>query len=69
MPPIPGGDIMCYTLLFSSLGIPEEGVLLGSALSVSVDNLDSGLTILLLILRVTCHAASLDGVDREILLS
>lgn len=32
-PPIPGGALSCYTVLFAQLGIPVEGV----ALAISID--------------------------------
>ena len=32
-PPIPGGAMSCYTILFTQLGIPVEGI----ALAISID--------------------------------
>ena len=34
-PPIPGGALSCYTILFAQLGIPAEGI----AIAISVDML------------------------------
>ncbi|MBQ7660478.1 MAG: cation:dicarboxylase symporter family transporter, partial [Clostridia bacterium] len=68
MPPIPGADILCYTALFSSLGIPAEAIVLAAAAGVALDYIDTGTNVTLLIFRIACDAKRLDDLDREILL-
>ena len=67
MPPIPGGDILCYTVLFSSLGIPADAIILATAMGIVFDYLDSGVNVMLLIFRLACDAKRLDCLDHEIL--
>ncbi len=69
MPPIPGGDILCYTVLFSSLGIPSEAIILATAVGILLDHLDTGVNVMLLIFRLTSDAKRLDNLDKKILLS
>ncbi len=68
-PPIPGGDILCYSVLFSSLGIPAEAIVMATAVGVVYDYLGTGANVILLILRITCDAQRLDNLDRDTLLS
>jgi len=68
MPPIPGADILCYTVLFSALGIPAEAIILATTVGIVLDYLDTGTNVLLMILQITCDAQRLDCLDRKILL-
>jgi Na+/H+-dicarboxylate symporter len=36
-PPIPGGALSCYTILFTQLGIPTEGVVLAISIDLMMD--------------------------------
>ena len=69
MPPIPGADILAYTILFSSLGIPSEALILATALDIVVDFFDTGYNVLGLIFQVACEAGRQGTLDRSILLS
>ena len=69
MPPIPGADILCYTVLFSALGIPAEAIILATAVGIVLDYLDTGMNIMLMIFRITCDAKRLGKLDQRILLS
>ena len=67
MPPIPGADILCYTVLFSSLGIPAEAIVLATAIGIVLDYLDTGANVMLLIFQLACDAKRLDNLDKKIL--
>ena len=67
MPPIPGADILSYTLLFSSLGIPSEALVLATAVDIVIDFLDTGYNVLNLILQIACEAGRQGALDRSIL--
>lgn len=69
LPPIPGGDIIGYSILFSSLGIPEEALLLATALGVLTDYLATGANVALMIFQITSEANRLHCLDRNTLLS
>ena len=67
MPPIPGGDILCYTVLFSSLGIPAEAIMLATAMGIVIDYIDTGANVMLLIFQIACEAKRLDCLDESVL--
>ena len=69
MPPIPGAGILVYTILLAQLGIPEEAMLLAAAIDIIVDFFNTGFNVLLLNLQMAFEAASLDSMDRDILLN
>lgn len=69
MPPLPGADILCYSVLFSSLGIPNEAIVLATVVSIAADNFCTGSNVTLLIFQMTCDAKRLGNLDRDILLS
>lgn len=68
MPPVPGADILCYTVLFSSLGIPAEAIVLATAVGILLDHLDTGMNVALMILQVACDAKRLGKLDQRVLL-
>ncbi|MBQ9010512.1 MAG: cation:dicarboxylase symporter family transporter [Clostridia bacterium] len=68
IPPISGADLLCYSILFSSLGIPAEGIILATAVSLAIDHLDTGTNVMLLLFEITCCAQKLTGLNRKILL-
>ncbi|MBQ9058741.1 MAG: cation:dicarboxylase symporter family transporter, partial [Atopobiaceae bacterium] len=68
MPPIPGADILCYTVLFSALGIPTEAIILATAAGILLDYLDTGTNVMLMICRIACDAKRLGKLDQRILL-
>ena len=67
MPPIPGADILCYTLLFSTLGIPAEALVPATAIGILLDYLDTGCNVLLLLFRTACEGKRLNALDKTIL--
>ena len=69
MPPIPEGDILCYTVLFSSLGIPAEAIIMATTIGIMVDYICTGINVALLIVQITCDAKRLNFLDRETLLA
>ena len=69
MPPIPGADILCYTVLFSTFGIPAEAIILATAAGIALDHLITGINVALMIFQITCDAKRLDNLDQRILLS
>ena len=69
MPPVPGGDILCYTLLFSSLGIPADALVIATACGCITDYFVTGFDVMLLIFKTACEAGSLDSLDHTILLN
>ena len=69
MPPIPGADILCYTVLFSALCIPSEAIILATAVGIALDYLDTGINVMLMIFRIACDAKRLGKLDQNILLN
>ncbi len=69
LPPLPGADIVCYSVLFSSLGIPSKAIVLATVLSVVTDHFDTAANVTLLMFQMTCDAQRLGNLNREILLS
>lgn len=45
VPPIPGGMIACFSMMFSELGIPTEAMALVTALDVILDYPVTGVTV------------------------
>ena len=68
MPPVPGADILCYSVLFSSLGIPSEAMILSTAAGLLLDYLLTGINVVLLIFQVACDAKRFGKLDQKILL-
>lgn len=68
MPPIPEADVLCYSILFSTLGIPAEGIVLATAIGIIADYFDTGFNVLLMIFQLACEAKHLDNLDRDILI-
>ena len=68
MPPIPGADIFCYSILFSGLGIPTDAIILATVIGIVIDYLDTGVNVLLLIFQIACDAKRLGNLDTKILL-
>ncbi len=66
-PPIPGGTLFCYTVLFLQLGIPQEGLVAAMALDVIFDFLATALNMVLLEMELTQQAAGIGALDQETL--
>ncbi|MBR4703706.1 MAG: dicarboxylate/amino acid:cation symporter [Oscillospiraceae bacterium] len=68
LPPIPGSGILCYSILFSNLGVPAEAIALASAMDMVMDLFDTGFNVMLLQFQIACEAKRLDSLDRETLM-
>ena len=66
-PPIPGSGITVYAILFTSLGLPPDAVMMATAIEMVSDYLYTGCTVALQILHVACESNRLGYLDRAIL--
>lgn len=66
-PPIPGGALTAYTVLFTQLGIPAEAIAITLACDALFDFLDTGFDQIVLPWVMLPQANKLGMVDREIL--
>ncbi|MBR4961444.1 MAG: cation:dicarboxylase symporter family transporter [Clostridia bacterium] len=66
-PPIPGGALSCYTLMFLQLGIPLEAVSLAAAANIVLDFTATCGNCHALMVQVTHAAKKLDMMDGEVL--
>lgn len=66
-PPIPGGALTAYTVLFAQLGIPVEALAVALACDTIFDFVDTGFDQFLLPFALLNQASRLGMVDREVL--
>ncbi|MCQ2463655.1 MAG: dicarboxylate/amino acid:cation symporter [Clostridia bacterium] len=66
-PPIPGGAMTAYTVLFTQLGIPPEAIAITLACDALFDFLDTGIDQFLLPIIMLPQAGKLGMLDRDIL--
>ena len=66
-PPVSGGGIACMSILLAYLGIPEEGLAMGAAVTVLMDFICTGARVTTLHLEMLLQANRLDLLDRETL--
>ena len=66
-PPIPGGAIACYTLMFLQLGIPLEAISIAATANVVLDFTDTCGNLLGLQVQLVHGARSMGLLDREAL--
>ncbi len=66
-PPIPGGAITAYTVMFAQLGIPVEALAIAIACDTLADFISTGSDQFLIPLELLNQAKKLGMVDREIL--
>ena len=66
-PPIPGGAIACYTLMFLQLGIPLEAISIAATANVVLDFTDTCGNLLGLQVQLVHGAKSMGMLDKEIL--
>ena len=64
-PPIPGGTLTCYTIMFVQLGLPEEALVIALALDVICDFVATGVNLLCLQTELVELAGALDMLDIE----
>ncbi len=66
-PPIPGGVVACYTIFFTQLGIPLEGLALAIAMNVVFDFIATAFNMTVLQLQLTMLADRLRLLDVDCL--
>lgn len=67
LPPIPGGSIACYTILFLQLGIPLETISIVVVLNAVIDFITTGLDITFGQCELLLQAGSVNMLDRDVL--
>ena len=68
LPPVPGNSLLGVSILFGSLGIPMEALILATAIDIVMDFVDTGFNVMLLIFRITAEAGRQGVLEREALL-
>lgn len=66
-PPIPGGGLTCYTILFAQLGLPEEILVVALALDLVIDFISTGINIYALQIEMLLQAKRWNMLDDAIL--
>ena len=66
-PPIPGGTLTCYTVMFLQLGIPADALAVALALDVLFDFMATALNMVLLELELTQQAKKLNMLNEAVL--
>ena len=69
LPPIPGGALACYTILFSQLGIPAEVLGIVVVADVAFDFLSTGFTQPMLQMEMVLQADKMGLLNKETLRS
>ncbi|HJK40842.1 MAG TPA: cation:dicarboxylase symporter family transporter, partial [Methanocorpusculum sp.] len=65
VPPVPGGGIACYSILFLQLGIPIEALGIAVVLEILLDFLSTALNMVAVPIDMVQVAAKLDMLDEE----
>lgn len=68
-PPIPGGTLACYTVMFAQLGIPTEGLVVALAVDVLLDFISTAMNMILIETELLQQGRNLNMLDREVLLT
>lgn len=66
-PPIPGGTLTCYTILFTQLGLPEEALAVALALDVLFDFMATGVNMYTLQMELLIQARRMKMLNLKIL--
>lgn len=66
-PPIPGGTLTCYTIMFTQLGLPSEALPLAMALDVLFDFIATGMNMFHLQLSLIIQSGKMGILNRDIL--
>lgn len=66
-PPIPGGTLTCYTIIFAQLGLPAEGLAIALALDVLFDFVATGMNMFCLQLELLIQAKKMGMLNEKIL--
>ena len=67
MPPLPGGALTCYTVMFTQLGIPGEALALAVAINSMIDFMATASNLTCLQVEVTTVAGQLGMLDTKCL--
>ena len=68
LPPVPGNSLLGFSILFGSLGIPMDALILATAIDIIMDFIDTGFNVMLLIFRITAEAGRQGVLERKTLL-
>lgn len=63
-PPIPGGSLACYTILFAQLGIPAEALSLVIILDIITDFTSTGFNVVLRQCELVVSADKIGMLDK-----
>ena len=66
-PPIPGGTLTCYTIIFAQLGLPAEGLAIALALDVLFDFVATSMNMFCLQLELLIQAKKMGMLNEMIL--
>ena len=66
-PPIPGGTLTCYTIMFMQLGLPQVGLVAALALDVLCDFVATGMNMFCLQMELLIQARETGLLDQKIL--
>lgn len=66
-PPIPGGTLACYTVMFAQLGIPTEGLVVAMAVDVLFDFIATAVNMILIETELLQQGRNLNMLDRTVL--
>ena len=69
MPPIPGGALTCYAVMFAQLGIPSEALALAVAVNSAIDFIATACNLTCLQIEAVTVSGKLGMLDRECLKS
>ncbi len=67
VPPVPGGGIVCYSILFLQLGIPVEALAIAVVLEILLDFISTALNMVAVPADLIRVANKLDMIDKETL--
>ena len=67
LPPIPGAGVLVFTIMFSTLGIPAEALVMVMAVEIVSEFFATGSNNFLLLLEIACGAGRLGDLDRAVL--
>ena len=66
-PPIPGGTLTCYTILFTQLGLPTEALVVALALDVLCDFVATGMNMFCLQLELVIQSKKMGLLNETVL--
>ena len=67
VPPVPGGGIACYSILFLQLGIPVEALGIAVVLEIALDFVSTALNMIAVPADLTSVAGKMDMLDKDVL--